>query len=199
MYNIHPIFVHFPIALLFIYSVIKIIPFQKWLPKISWIQIERVLLFVGVLGAFSALYTGDIAEHLTDPNRQIVELHSSLAYLSTFLYGLLFIGELLAIFSPIFVKKFNNFTVNKFIAFFEKILTDRIFGIVVSLFGLLAISLKPSPPLRETFPPPLPTPNKHQKRPSTEATGVVWRREQETTGRGGLGNRRPGLPGVISL
>jgi uncharacterized membrane protein len=141
MYNIHPIFVHFPIALLFIYSVIKIIPFQKWLPKISWIQIERVLLFVGVLGAFSALYTGDIAEHLTDPNRQIVELHSSLAYLSTFLYGLLFIGELLAIFSPIFVKKFNNFTVNKFIAFFEKILTDRIFGIVVSLFGLLAISL----------------------------------------------------------
>ena len=54
-YNIHPLFVHFPIAFLFIYSLIKIVPVKKWLPKVSWKDIERVLLVVGVLGAFAAL------------------------------------------------------------------------------------------------------------------------------------------------
>ena len=74
-YNIHPLFVHFPIALLFVYSIIKILPLQKWLPNVAWKHIERVLLLVGVLGAFAALSTGEIAEHLTRPNHDLVETH----------------------------------------------------------------------------------------------------------------------------
>ena len=88
-YNIHPIIVHFPIALLFLYSIIKILPLNKWLPKVAWRDIERVLLVFGVLGAFVALATGQIARHLIQPNRDLIHAHSNFASISTWLYGLL--------------------------------------------------------------------------------------------------------------
>ena len=83
MYNIHPLFVHFPIALLLIYSIIKILPLQKWLPAVAWKHIERALLFFGVLGAFAALSTGEIAEQMTRPNNDVVEAHSLFAAIAT--------------------------------------------------------------------------------------------------------------------
>ena len=67
-YNIHPIFVHFPIALLFIYSIIKIIPFKKWFPKVTWDYLGFILLIIGVLGAFVASSTGEIADELIQKN-----------------------------------------------------------------------------------------------------------------------------------
>ena len=97
MYNIHPLLVHFPIALLFLYSVIKILPFKRWFPKIAWRDIERVLLLVGVLGAFAALATGDTAEHLVHPNRQLVDAHSTFGAVATWIYGALLVGEFAAV------------------------------------------------------------------------------------------------------
>ncbi len=58
--------VHFPVALLLFYSIIKILPWSKWFPNVSWKHIERALLLAGVLGAFVSLSTGEVAEHLCD-------------------------------------------------------------------------------------------------------------------------------------
>lgn len=91
-YNIHPIIVHFPIALLVAYSVIKILPMRKWVPQVQWRDIEIALLVGGVLGAFASLSTGESAEHLIRPDRQIVEMHAFFGSLSTWLYGLLLAG-----------------------------------------------------------------------------------------------------------
>lgn len=102
LYNIHPIFVHFPIALLFLYSVIKIIPFQKWFPQVSWRHIERALLVLGVLGAFAALATGDLAEELTHPDRRILDAHAFFAGLSTWIYGILLTAEIFVVLSSFF-------------------------------------------------------------------------------------------------
>src|SRR5574343_1787155 len=95
-YNIHPIFVHVPIAFLVIYSIIKVLPLQRWFPSVAWKHIERALLFFGVLGAFVALSTGEVAEHLSRPNRDLVETHSLFAATATWMYVLLLIGEALS-------------------------------------------------------------------------------------------------------
>ena len=140
-YNIHPLFVHFPIALLFIYSLIKILPFQKWLPSVSWKHIERVLLLVGVLGAFVASSTGEIAEHLVRPNRQLVEMHSLFATLSTWFYGLLLLGEVLYFLVPVVASKLSITPLIKLLSFIQKILQNQTFSKILALLGLIAISV----------------------------------------------------------
>ena len=140
-YNIHPIFVHFPIALLFLYSVIKIIPFQKWFPQVAWRQIERVLLVVGVLGAFVASSTGELAEHLTQPNRQLVEIHSLFAGASTWIYGLLLLGELLVIFGGAVTAKLNFSPLTKLVMVIQRLLTHRVISTALAFLGFIAISL----------------------------------------------------------
>lgn len=140
-YNIHPLFVHFPIALLFVYSLIKIIPFQKWLPNISWKHIERALLLIGVLGAFVASSTGEIAEHLVRPNEQLVEMHAFFASLSTWLYGLILLGEVLYFLTPFIASKLSITPLNTLLSYIQKILQNRIVSNILAFLGLVAISV----------------------------------------------------------
>lgn len=140
-YNIHPIFVHFPIALLLIYSVIKILPFKKWFPNVSWKHIEIMFLSLGVFGAFISNSTGEIAEYLTRPNRQLVEMHSTFASISTWLYGLLLLGEFLYFFTPYIISKLNLLWFTNFILLIQKILTNDKLSKIMAFLGLIAISV----------------------------------------------------------
>jgi uncharacterized membrane protein len=133
-YNIHPILVHFPIAFLFIYSLIKILPMSRWFPNVSWRQIERVLLVVGVLGACAALATGDTAEHLlVQRNHQLIEAHSTFGVISTFIFGALLLGEITAFYNS---RRRNNVAL-----WLEKVLCNRLFSALLALVGLVCISL----------------------------------------------------------
>ena len=134
-YNIHPIFVHFPIALLFIYSLIKIFPFKKWFPNVSWKHIEILLLVVGVLGAFAADYTGSIAKHLLTPppNRQLVQMHALFAEISSVIYG--------ALFTPWINTKLKLVQINSFLLFIQNILISPLVSTVLAILGLVAISI----------------------------------------------------------
>lgn len=62
--NIHPIFVHFPIGLLMMYSLIELIPLNHFLPwfHVNWVPIKRFLLYVGTLAAVPTIITGLIAK-----------------------------------------------------------------------------------------------------------------------------------------
>lgn len=140
-YNIHPIFVHFPIALLFIYSVIKVLPLSKWFPKVMWKHIERALLFFGVLGAFAGLATGETAEHLTRANHDLVEAHSMFASIATWMYVLLLVGEILLVLMPWITQKIKSTQLLKVIIFLKNLLTHRIISIVLAILGLVAISI----------------------------------------------------------
>lgn len=139
-YNIHPIFVHFPIAFLFLYSIIKIIPFYKWFPKIAWRDIKLILLVVGVMGAFIANSTGEIAEHLVRPDHDIVEMHALFASMSTWFYGLLLLGELVIFINP-FVLKLNLPKTSGLLIFIQNILTHKIISTALALLGFIAISI----------------------------------------------------------
>lgn len=141
-YNIHPIIVHFPIALLFLYAIIKILPLQKWLPKVAWRDIERVLLLFGVLGAFAALATGDTAEHLVRPNRQLVDMHSNFGAASAWIFGALLVGEIAAIFNTYKDRISSSWQwLLQLSLFLEKILCNKIFSIILAIVGLIAIAI----------------------------------------------------------
>ncbi len=141
IYNIHPIFVHFPIALLIIYSIIKILPFNSWLPNISWRQIQNLLLSLGVLGAIAADQTGEIAEHLVRPTRALVESHSTFASISIFIYALLLLGEFLYIVNPIINKKFHIVPVKRLLSIIEVTLTNKYLSKLLAFVGIIAISV----------------------------------------------------------
>ncbi len=133
-YNIHPIFVHFPIALLMIYSILKLIPFYKWFPNIAWKHIERAFLVFGVLGGFAALSTGETAEHLVRPDRNLVEMHSTFAAASIWMYGALLLGEIIVLIS-------GKYILPKIFISVGKILTNRWVSGVLAFLALISISL----------------------------------------------------------
>ncbi len=140
-YNIHPIFVHFPIALLFLYSIIKIIPFKKWFSKVTWDYLGFIILLIGVLGAFVARYTGEIAEELIQKNRQLIEVHSTFAGISTTIFGLLLLGEILILLTPKIFGKINLPKTSEYVLFIQKVLTHRFVVILLAFLGLISITI----------------------------------------------------------
>lgn len=142
MYNLHPIFVHFPIALLVLYSVVKIIPFQRWFPRVGWKDIERVLLVIGVLGACAALITGETAEHIARPVRALVEAHSTFAAMATWLYAALLVGEIAALLRPILDRRGTAWAgVLKVLNFLKAIFCHPVLSRIIALAALVAISV----------------------------------------------------------
>ena len=139
IYNIHPIFVHFPIALLFIYSLVKLLPLSKWFPNISWKQIEILLLVTGVLGAFVALSTGDMAEHLNKYNRQIISIHSVFAGIATLLYGLILSGEILRLITPTFIPKLGIKFLTNILVYIQNIINGSVFSKIIVFLGFISI------------------------------------------------------------
>lgn len=139
-YDLHPIFVHFPIALLVFYSIIKIVPLSRWFPRIMWRDIERFLLIFGVAGAFVSLSTGEIAEEMFQVNHQLVEMHATFAVLSVWLYGALLVGEIA---SHVISKQFfaTHRGLVRFVSFFSALLCDGFFARVIAFVALVAISL----------------------------------------------------------
>jgi uncharacterized membrane protein len=140
-YNIHPLLVHFPIALLLVYSVIKIIPLRKWFPNVSWKHIERALLVFGILGAGAALLTGETAEYLTRPNHDLVETHSLFAATATWLYGILLAGELITFINPWIATKLKSPALLKTFSFLGELLRHPILSTTLAVLGLIMISL----------------------------------------------------------
>ncbi len=139
-YNIHPLVVHFPIALLVIYSVIKILPVRRWVPSVAWRQIEIVLLVCGVLGAFAASATGEVAEELVRPDRALVEAHAFFAALATWMYGLLLATPVVQILVERLGSRLPTW-LTRLVTNLANMLATPFVSWVLVLVGLVAITL----------------------------------------------------------
>lgn len=60
--NIHPVFVHFPVALLSIYAVLEMIRFNFASRQPYWFYLKAFTAIGGTLFSYAALYTGSMAE-----------------------------------------------------------------------------------------------------------------------------------------
>ncbi|MEJ0021885.1 MAG: DUF2231 domain-containing protein [Candidatus Doudnabacteria bacterium] len=62
--NIHPIFVHFPIALLTTYAVLELLRFDFINRQPYWFYVKAVLVILGALSGYVTIVTGLMAESL---------------------------------------------------------------------------------------------------------------------------------------
>lgn len=83
----HPLSVHFPIALLLVATFFKIV--SLWSRNKVWPQAGSILLGLGILGAWIAIYTGDqadgiVSRKLCDPT--VLKEHENMAYITTWIF-----------------------------------------------------------------------------------------------------------------
>lgn len=142
--NIHPIFVHFPIAFLTIYAIAELIRFDKVMSLSWWMNTKIVLLFVGIVGAFFALGTGEFGEDLYASARDIIHVHETVAQITTAVFGALVAYYLV---SEINLKWGGQITASSFAKVWSGLmkLVSFIFNkpviIALAFVGLVAITI----------------------------------------------------------
>jgi len=141
--NIHPIMVHFPVALLTIYSLLELIRFKKLMEKPYWFYIKAAFSIVGAgagyltIGSGLLIYSSFAKGGLT----KLVDTHKNFAETTVALFTL--IGASYAV-AWINKDATANFKQNPFWQFLSKIsefvLTPGVI-IILALLGLLLVTI----------------------------------------------------------
>lgn len=128
--NIHPFFVHFPIALLVVYAILEIISLNKRYPSIQWTHIKAVILFFGVIGAYFSVIAGEFAEKSIQDEalKEVVETHAFFATTATVIFTLL---------AASYIARLRNMT--GVISRAANFITQRKISVLLALLGLIAI------------------------------------------------------------
>lgn len=105
----HPLSVHFPIVLLLMATLFKFI--GLWSSKITWDHGGRLMLFLGVIGVWISIYTGDLADgivsrQLCDPT--VLKEHENLAYTTAWIFSIALVIELLMRYIDIIKTKITS-------------------------------------------------------------------------------------------
>jgi hypothetical protein len=141
--DLHPIFVHFPIALLVLYSVLEVIkPLTK---SAHWVQIRAVFVIIGTISAFVTLSTGEGAEHLykNADRLNVLELHSLLANITTYIYAVLAVCYLFLEFETILLPHIPQ-SMQKTALGFKKIFSfilNTPIASIIAIIGFITLSL----------------------------------------------------------
>jgi len=146
--NIHPMFVHFPIALLTIYAIFEIV----WSPRLrnskTWFFIKSIFLALGFAGAQVALQTGEMAEEIVGQSK-LIETHSNFANITTYLFGAILLAYFIKVIkmgilpnlTSIFLKENFWGKVYKILLKYKKIVLETPLIYLLALAGLISITL----------------------------------------------------------
>lgn len=143
--TIHPIFVHFPIALLIVYSLMELIAWKKISSKNYWFYTKAIILIVGFLGALAALQTGSMDQHnfaKDSPERNIISVHSFWAAVSTYIYGFIVLMYVISwIEKNQIIKTSKSNKLWNLLLKIKSLAIDSWFAIILALAGLTAIAV----------------------------------------------------------
>lgn len=144
--NLHPIVVHFPIALLTIYSLLEIASIHKKVRhSITVWYIKLFLIVVGWVFVQLSLSTGEAAQDAWFWVKNIVERHSLFANISTRIYGVGAAGYLLQWYlydwiTTAWGKKIVSTPVHPFIEKVVTFLRKTQLHIILAILGLVALT-----------------------------------------------------------
>ena len=120
-FPVHPMLVHFPIALLFVSVLFDVA--DRIFPRESFREGSFWLLGCGLLGGIAAAIAGGLAEHAAEQSgvaEQLIETHETLAYITIGIMAVLLLFRLLLR---------NRFGARAFVAY-----------LLVAILGLVAVS-----------------------------------------------------------
>lgn len=89
MINVHPLLVHFPIALLTIYSLLEIVPIKRIRKLPYWFYVKASFLIFGFISILPTILAGLIIEEQFTEQNKLVNLHSKFGELSALIYMVL--------------------------------------------------------------------------------------------------------------
>lgn len=139
--NIHPAFVHFPIALLIVYAVLECIRPSYVMKHRSWHDIKAAFVILGTLSAFAALSTGEMAEeNLQGSQHQLVELHSFFATASTWIFAILAVAYLIALVTE-HVSALSSHSWWKTISGIGAFIEKPFIAISLALLGIVSLTI----------------------------------------------------------
>ncbi|HRH23611.1 MAG TPA: hypothetical protein PK295_03195 [Candidatus Magasanikbacteria bacterium] len=143
--SIHPMVVHFPIALLTVYALLELIPFKKVVSDPRWILAKRVLLFVGTFGIFVALSSGEERGGENLEPGTVLAYHSLFATITTWIFGLL-AGSQFVMTVTVWVTRFVTkrewlYVIWKIIERIARIISLRPILIIASITGLITLTI----------------------------------------------------------
>ena len=147
MGSLHPAIVHIPIGLLFVYSCIEcaLLFFPRYKEKLSFGK--YIMLVVGLIGSFFALSSGDNLEDTVGYDDSLVDLHSTFAEATVWVYGILAVAFTILILknskivkTVIEKSKYLQKIIN-LIFFLSSIITRQPWLCILALLGLLLLSL----------------------------------------------------------
>ncbi|MDB5266550.1 MAG: hypothetical protein JWN89_365 [Parcubacteria group bacterium] len=94
--DLHPIIVHFPVALLTLYAVLELVRFRKVMEQPYWFYIKGALAIFGSLGSLAAYATGPDAH----PAPRILQMHSNFATATLLVFAVIAFSYLFQWFKP---------------------------------------------------------------------------------------------------
>ncbi len=142
--NIHPIFVHFPIALLTVYAFMEILRFKKFTNQPYFFYVKACFLIAGSLTSFLALQTGELAEQALGRSN-LIETHSTYADISSNIFAFLAVIYLISWISK--TEWNTKLQTGKMQSVWIKLVSlvknieQSIFPILLAIIGLITITI----------------------------------------------------------
>lgn len=141
--NLHPIIVHFPIALLTLYGVCELIRFSFITRQTYWFYVKAVLVIVGSLSTLIALETGEAATEMLLERNPLVRVHSNFAEVTSWIFGLIALSYAITwihrAFPLLLTQRFSF--VGRFALWLSALLQRAPVIVTLSLFGLLFVTI----------------------------------------------------------
>lgn len=145
--NIHPLLVHFPIALLTLYALLEIISIKKITDRFLWISPVKIFLVItGFLSGFVAYQAGELIE---DQFKKItalapvVEVHSNIASFTLVIFGAIAVSYAVQVANQKGIRSKNGIVlqINKTAVALSKVVLRRGVVFLLATIGLIAVTV----------------------------------------------------------
>lgn len=142
--NVHPIFTHFPVALLTLYGIMELARFKKISTQQYWFYVKAIFLILGTVIGYATFFTGYVLrdDYKLDSIVKVINTHMWFAIGTLALFSLLSLGYFIAWLEK---EKIISVTSNKksvtFLLSIKSVLNSNWFCILGALAGLVGITV----------------------------------------------------------